>query len=181
MSDVNVITMTGRLTRPAEFKAGNNGGAVVSFSIANNRREYNPKTRQYEDAADFFNCRLLFSDAEKAQKRAEFLTQGKYVSVTGAIRNSEYQDKEGNKRQYVYILADKVDFLGGGQKKDDAGNGGQQNQGGGKQNQGSYRNKGSYQQNGGKNYRNGGNGGNGGYSNQHDDEEWGNDPMPDNF
>lgn len=182
MSDVNVVVMTGRLTRPAEFKAGGNGGAVVTFSIANNQREYNPKSKQAENVAYFFNCRWLFSDAERAQKIVQNLTQGSNVSVTGSIRYNEFQDNEGVRKQYYNIMVSDLNFLGSGQKKDDS-NGRQGNgQYGGKSQNGGYQKKNSgYQQNGGN--RNGyqQKGQNSGQMNQDDADEWGNDPMPNDF
>ena len=41
MSDINSVTLTGRLTRDAELRYSQNGGAVVRFSIAVGRSKRN--------------------------------------------------------------------------------------------------------------------------------------------
>ncbi|HTU98536.1 MAG TPA: single-stranded DNA-binding protein, partial [Solirubrobacteraceae bacterium] len=51
---------------------------------------------------------------------ARYLSKGRGVAVDGRLQWREWQDKEGNKRQSVDIVAESVQFLGG---RDDAGAG----------------------------------------------------------
>ena len=43
---------------------------------------------------------------------AQYLAKGRPVAVDGRLEWREWQDKEGNKRQSVDIIADSVQFLG---------------------------------------------------------------------
>ena len=50
MSDINCVTLTGRLTRDAELKYTQNGGAIVRFSMAVNRSKRNADGSLAEEA-----------------------------------------------------------------------------------------------------------------------------------
>ncbi|MEJ7716290.1 MAG: single-stranded DNA-binding protein [Thermoleophilaceae bacterium] len=44
---------------------------------------------------------------------AQYLSKGRPVAIDGRLEWREWQDKEGNNRQSVEIVADNVQFLGG--------------------------------------------------------------------
>lgn len=103
---MNSVVMVGRLTRDPElrFIAGS-GKAVATFAIAVDRPFAKEKT------ADFFNIVVWGKPAENA---ANYLSKGKQVAVKGYLQSRSYEDKTGQKRYVTEIVADNVEFIGGG-------------------------------------------------------------------
>ena len=89
-----------------------------------------------EDAgADFIRITVFGRQAETCDR---YLAKGRQVAVQGRIQTGSYKNREGVTVYTTDVVADRVEFLGGGQ--------GGQNNGG----QGGYQGGGSYQ--GGNNY-----------------------------
>tara|TARA_R110002020_G_scaffold155421_1_gene336473 strand:- start:135 stop:509 length:375 start_codon:yes stop_codon:yes gene_type:complete len=107
MSDINVMTVSGRLVRDPELKTTSNGNTVASFRIANNTLK---KT-------NFFDVSLWGKPAETLVQYAE---KGRWISLSGRMEQDEWEDKEGNKRTSYSIVADNFNFLGSGKKDDEA-------------------------------------------------------------
>ena len=63
MSDINCVTLTGRLTRDAELKYTQNGAAIVRFSMAVNRSKRNGDGSWAEEAS-YFDCVYFGKGAE---------------------------------------------------------------------------------------------------------------------
>jgi len=111
---MNKVILIGNLTRDPELtNVGSDGISVCRFAIAVNRRAKKDGTRE----ADFFNISAWRGLGENC---AKFLTKGQKVGVTGEIQIRNYDDKDGNKRTAVDIIADEVEFLS---KKGDFGGG----------------------------------------------------------
>ena len=53
-----------------------------------------------------------------AENVAESLTRGARVIVTGRLEQQTWEDKDGQKRYATDIVADRVLFLGGGERGD---------------------------------------------------------------
>jgi single-strand DNA-binding protein len=103
---MNCVNLIGRLTKDSElsFTAGS-GVAVLKYSVAVDR-DYKGKDGQKE--ADFINC-IMFNKA--AEGLAQYLTKGKLIGVTGAIRTGSYDAKDGTKRYTTDIVVSQVKFL----------------------------------------------------------------------
>jgi single-strand DNA-binding protein len=102
---MNKVILIGNLTRDPELSnVGAEGISVCRFSIAVNRRAKKDGTRE----ADFFNVSAWRGLGENC---AKFLTKGQKVGVTGEVQIRNYDDKDGNKRTAVDIIADEVEFL----------------------------------------------------------------------
>jgi len=95
MSDTNILTVSGNLTRDAELKHTNSGKPVLNFSIANNTRFGN-----YEQTS-FFDCCIF---GEWAEKLAPHLTKGKAVIAAGQHVQSVWQDRETGKERRKFEL-----------------------------------------------------------------------------
>ena len=52
--------------------------------------------------------------------RRAYLEQGRAVALDGRLEWREWEDKEGTKRQAVEVVAEAVQFLGGGGGRDGA-------------------------------------------------------------
>ena len=108
---MNKVTLIGNLTRDPELSTvGADGISVCRFAIAVNRRAKKDGTRE----ADFFNITAWRGLGENCSK---FIKKGSKVGISGEIQIRNYDDKDGNKRTAVDIVADEVEFLdkkGGG-------------------------------------------------------------------
>lgn len=102
----NRAIIIGRLTKEPELKQTTNGKSVCSFTVAVNRRYSREET-------DFLDCVAW-------QKTAEFLCRyfhkGGAIGVEGAIQTRKYEDRNGNPRTAVEIVADNVFFVGAKEK-----------------------------------------------------------------
>ena len=100
----NKCILIGRICNDLELKTTTNGISVCSFCIAVDR----PYSKDKEKQADFINCVAW-------RERAEFVTRyfgkGKPILVEGSIQTRNYEDKNGNKRTAVEVVADNVQFV----------------------------------------------------------------------
>lgn len=102
---VNNISILGNLTRDPELRFTPNGTPVASFGIAVNRRVQDKKTGEWINDVDFFNVIAWFKLAENC---AESLTKGDRVLVTGRLSQRSWEDKDGQKKSVVEIIASVV-------------------------------------------------------------------------
>ncbi len=100
MGDLNVVAMTGRLTRDPEFnpEAGADKIPVCTFSIANNQINHT----NYIDVVVF---------RRQANACADYLTKGRLVAVQGTLKIENYEDQDGVRRKAIRLQASRVDFM----------------------------------------------------------------------
>ena len=112
---MNKIYLIGNLTRDPELSETNSGVALCRFSIAVNRRFSSGEDRQ----TDFFSVTAFRGLAENV---ARFCKKGNKVAVAGSIQIRNVEDNNGQRRTYVDVMADDVEFLtpknSGGQDDD---------------------------------------------------------------
>lgn len=113
MPNLNRALLIGHLGRDAEVRYTNNGAAVCNFSLATTDKW--TKDGQKHERTEWHNV-VLFG--KQAESLAQYLTKGKAVYVEGSIQTDEYTDKDGNKRKTTKIKADRVQLMGGGEKRD---------------------------------------------------------------
>ena len=106
MSDVNVVVLTGRLTRDPENRSvGSN--TVSKFGLAvNSERKKNKETGQWESFGYFFDCEVW--DNNLAQN---FLKKGNSIKVMGSLKVDSWTTKEGQKRNRVLVKVLDLSFL----------------------------------------------------------------------
>jgi len=102
---VNNITVLGNITRDPELRFTPSGTAVVNFGLAVNRNVQNKKSGEWQSEVDFFNVTAWYKLAENC---AESLTKGDRVLVSGRLSQDSWEDKEGQKRSTVKIIASVV-------------------------------------------------------------------------
>jgi single-strand DNA-binding protein len=117
-TNINRVVMTGNLTRDPELRSTSGGTSVCSLRIACNTRRKDQTTGDWVDKPNFFDVTVWGAQGENC---ARFLSKGRPVAIDGRLEWREWQDKEGNTRQSIDIIADAVQFLG---SRDDAGGGG---------------------------------------------------------
>ena len=101
----NKVIIGGRLTADPELKQTQSGIAVVTFSIAVNRR-FSGKDATRE--ADFFNVTAWRSSAELV---AKYFRKGSSICVVGNLQNRTWTDQQGQKRYATDIVADEIMFV----------------------------------------------------------------------
>src|SRR5919107_3989337 len=116
-TNINRVILTGNLTRDPELRSLPSGMSVCSLRIASNTRRKDNSTGEWVDKPNYFDVTIWGRQGENA---AQYLSKGRPVAVDGRLEWREYQDKDGNKRQSIDIIADAVQFLG---SRDDGGNG----------------------------------------------------------
>lgn len=116
---LNVVAIMGRLVADPELRTTGNGTNVCSFRIACDR---NFAQQGQERQADFIDVVAWRQSAEFVTK---YFQKGSLVAVEGSLQSRQYQDKNGNKRTAVEVLANQINFAGGkkpgGQPVDDGG------------------------------------------------------------
>jgi single-strand DNA-binding protein len=123
-SNVNVVVITGNLTRDPELRHLNSGTAVCKLRVAVNSRRKDGQTGDWVDKPNYFDVTVWGPQGENC---ANYLSKGRPVAVEGRLDWREWEDQGGNKRQSVEIIANTVQFLG---SRDGSG-GGNGNGGGG--------------------------------------------------
>jgi len=108
VADVNLIVISGRLTRDPEVRYTAGGKAVARVRIANSRRFLNQTTNEWQEEATFVDVSIWGDAAERAKDR---LRRGSPVLVEGRIQSEEWQAKDGTKRSGIKITARRVQFL----------------------------------------------------------------------
>ena len=100
---MNKAILIGNLTRDPELAETKDGIAVCRFSIAVNRYSYAGETQ-----TDFFNIVAWRGLGENV---AKYCKKGRKVAVVGSIQIRNYEDRDGNARTAVEIIASDVEFI----------------------------------------------------------------------
>jgi single-strand DNA-binding protein len=116
-SNLNVVVITGNLTRDPELRALPSGTSVCDLRVAVNTRRKNSATGEWEDKPNYFDVKVWGAQGDNC---ARFLSKGRPVGVQGRLEWREWETQDGQKRQAIDIIADSVQFLGG---RDDIGSG----------------------------------------------------------
>lgn len=102
---LNEVVLMGRLTRDPEVKKTPSDVSVCSFSIACERDIVSKQTNERE--TDYFDIVAWRSTADFVGK---YFAKGRMIIVKGRLQKRYYDDKEGNKRNVVEVVADTVYF-----------------------------------------------------------------------
>lgn len=97
---MNLVVLTGRLTRDPEIKYGQNGNAYCRFSMAVNK----PFKK---DEVDFFNCVAFGKTAELI---GEYVKKGNRFGVQGNLQSNTYE-VNGEKRTSYDVSVSQIEFL----------------------------------------------------------------------
>jgi len=97
---MNVITISGRLTKDPECKDLDNGKTVCDFVLAVNGYKKNDTL--------FIKAKAWDSRAKNCSK---YCSKGSLINVNGALKENVWKDKEGNTRKEFYILANEIEFV----------------------------------------------------------------------
>ena len=101
---LNKAILMGRLTADPELRRTQNNTAVTSFTLAVNRR---PSRSGEQAQTDFIDIVAWNYTAEFVSK---WFSKGQQVAVVGRIQTRTWEDKQGQKRKTVEVVADEVHF-----------------------------------------------------------------------
>lgn len=108
---MNYSVIIGRLVADPELKYTPNGNAVTSVKVAVDR-EYTPKDGKKE--ADFIPVVVWGKTAENL---AQYMRKGSQIAVQGRIQIRSWDDDKGQRHWATEVVANRVEFLGSGQKQ----------------------------------------------------------------
>jgi single-strand DNA-binding protein len=127
-SNVNVVVITGNLTKDPELRSTTGGTSVCEMRVAVNSRRKD-QSGQWVDKPNYFDVVVFGAQGENC---ANYLAKGRPVAIEGRLDWREWEAKDGSgKRQAVQIVANSVQFLGsrdGGGAPNGNGGGQQQQQ-----------------------------------------------------
>lgn len=99
---MNLVTLTGRLTRDPEMRyTADTQTAVTRFSIAIDRPGK-------DKGADYPNITVFGKQAENCEK---YLKKGRLVGIQGRLQTGSYERSDGSKVYTTDVVADRVEFL----------------------------------------------------------------------
>ncbi|MFN3947254.1 MAG: single-stranded DNA-binding protein [Aquificaceae bacterium] len=103
---LNRVIIIGRLVKDPAIRYLTSGTQLVEFSIVYSRRYMVGET--WKEESHFFDVRAYGKLAESISTR---LSKGYTVVIEGRLVQERWQDKEGNARSKVRILADAVRII----------------------------------------------------------------------
>jgi single-strand DNA-binding protein len=117
MAGLNRVVLIGNLTDDPELRYTQNGTARTRFAIAINRKSRDREGNLREEVT-FVPIVVWGSQAENC---ANFLAKGRSVAVDGRLRIDTFETKEGERKKVVEVVAETVQFLGGGPRQPEGG------------------------------------------------------------
>ena len=107
--NLNKVVLCGRLTADPELKQTQSGIAVVTFTLAVNRR-FQSRSADGAQAqqADFISVVAWRQTAEFISK---YFKKGSALCVTGSIQTRSWQDQQGQKRYATEVVVDEAMFV----------------------------------------------------------------------
>lgn len=105
--NLNVVALTGNLTRDPELRSTAGGTSVCKLGLAVNGRRKD-QSGQWVDKPNFFDIVVFGHQAEAC---AQYLAKGRPVAVQGRLDWSSWEAQDGGKRSKVEVIADTVQFL----------------------------------------------------------------------
>lgn len=109
---LNVVAIMGRLVADPQLRQTASGTSVASFRIACDRGRKDANGQNQTDWLD------VVAWDKTADFVSRYFSKGSMIAVTGRLQSRSYQDKNGNNRTAIEIVAQNVSFCG--EKKQEA-------------------------------------------------------------
>ena len=103
---LNVVAIMGRLVADPELHTTPAGHSVCSFRIACDRSYVQQGQQQQADFIDIVAWR------QQADFVSKYFQKGSLIAVEGSLQTRQYQDKNGNNRTAVEVVANNISFAG---------------------------------------------------------------------
>ena len=129
MAGVNKVILVGNLGRDPEARNMQNGGKVVSFSIATSETWNDKASGERKEKTQWH--RIAIFNEKLGEIAEKYLKKGSKVYLEGAIETRKYTDKDGQERETTEIVLGRfkgeltlLDSRGGGEGGEGGGYGG---------------------------------------------------------
>lgn len=109
---LNKVILQGRLTRTPELRYTQNNIPIASASLAVERSR---AAKGQDRETDFFD---LVAWRHNAEFLAKWFDKGQQVLVSGTLQSRKWQDKNGNNRTSIEVVAEEINFCGNKQNSD---------------------------------------------------------------
>lgn len=103
---LNVVAIMGRLVADPELRTTPAGHSVCSFRIACDRSYVQQGQERQADFIDIVAWR------QQADFVSKYFQKGSMIAVEGSLQTRNYQDKNGNNRTAVEVVANNISFAG---------------------------------------------------------------------
>ena len=103
---LNVVAIMGRMASDAQLRTTQSGKSVASFRVAVDRGR---KDANGQNQTDWLDVVAWDKTADFASRH---FSKGSMIAVTGRLQSRNYQDKNGNNRTAIEIVANQVSFCG---------------------------------------------------------------------
>lgn len=103
---LNVVAIMGRLAADPQMRQTQSGKSVASFRIACDRGRKDANGQNQTDWLD------VVAWDKTADFVSRYFPKGSMIAVTGRLQSRNYQDKNGNNRTAIEIVANQVSFCG---------------------------------------------------------------------
>jgi single-strand DNA-binding protein len=107
---INRVLLAGNLTRDPQVRFLANEQAVANFGLAVNRR-FKGSDGQMKEEVTFIDIEAWGRTGELV---GQYLTKGRACFVEGRLKLDSWDDKDGQKRSKLKVVADNVQFLDSG-------------------------------------------------------------------
>jgi len=108
MANLNKVFLIGNLTRDPQLRYTPSGSAVADLGLAVNRK-YKAQDGTLKEDVCYVNLTAWGRTAENA---AEYLSKGRPVFVEGRLKFDQWESKEGEKRNKLSVVIERLQFLG---------------------------------------------------------------------
>ncbi len=108
MASLNKVFLMGNLTRPPELRYTPSGTAVTDLRLAVNRN-YTTQSGEKREETCFLTVVVWGKQAESC---SEYLDKGSAIMVEGRLQTRDWETKDGQKRNVVEVVAERVQFMG---------------------------------------------------------------------
>ena len=103
---LNVVAIMGRLVADPELRTTQQGTNVCTFRIAC-ERSFAKQGEQRQ--ADFIE---IVAWRQQANFVCKYFQKGSMIAIDGSLQTRQYQDKQGNNRTAVEVVANNISFAG---------------------------------------------------------------------
>ena len=103
---LNVVAIMGRLAADPQMRQTQAGKSVCSFRIACDRGRKDANGQNQTDWLD------VVAWDKTADFVSRYFSKGSMIALTGRLQSRQYQDKNGNNRTAIEIVANQVSFCG---------------------------------------------------------------------
>lgn len=102
---LNEVRVLGNIGVQPDLRITNSGTYLMMFSVATSE-SYKDKEGEWQEQTEWHRIVVWGKQAERLQKFG--LDKGNKVLVCGKLRTNSYEDREGVKRYFTQIMAERV-------------------------------------------------------------------------